>query len=180
MVHRKASGTRAVQIWNVASPEASCVAEFRPRSFDAPHLSWSSDEELACRVATAGDALHLYHGSISTSALASGVEPVPIAGVSFPNVKQTWLSPAAGPYCEGDRDLEQLSGASLCADLLAFAGRTKSKPGSVSIWRYRKGDASAVSVASKSLQSDECRVEWSPDGQACLVQLSTSSSADSY
>lgn len=119
-----------------------------------PPLQWTGDERFACRMSSQG--LLLLHGDT--------LLPVEAAGFKVPAAARFWVSPAAP--AAGKR-----------SSVVTFSPRTKSKPGAVSLWALPPTPAP---IASRSLQSDACRIEYNCDGTAVLCELSTASSASSY
>jgi uncharacterized protein with WD repeat len=119
-----------------------------------PPLQWTGDEKFACRMT--GEGLSVLDGETLAVSTASSVK--------IPAAQRFWVSRAAVPA--GKRSA-----------VVTFMPRTKSKPGAVSVWSLPPTPAP---IASKSLQSDSCRVEFNCDGTAVLAELSTASSATSY
>ena len=98
--------------------------------------------------------------------LLHGGSLVPVeASARLPPAARFWVSPckALGP---GRRH-----------SVVTFIPQTKSKPGAVALWAL---PPSPAPIASKSLQSDDARVQFNCDGTAVLVELSTATSAASY
>ena len=118
-----------------------------------PALQWTGDESLVCRMTSTG--LALMHGATLQTA---------DTGARVPAAARYWVSPG-------------VPGAGRRASVVTFVPRTKSKPAAVCLWSLPPAPAP---IASRSLQSDACRVEFNCNGTAVLVELSTATSATSY
>jgi uncharacterized protein with WD repeat len=142
-------------VWDVASGKQviELFSKASAGSEEWPPLQWTGDEKFAARMT--GEGLVLLHGD--------SLGPVEGAG-RIPAAQRFWISPAKP--AAGKR-----------AVVVTFIPRTKSKPAAVSMWTLPPTPAP---VASKSLQSDACRVVFNCDGTAALAELSTASSASSY
>lgn len=141
-------------IFHVATGEKR--AAFHQRTWATDVFAWSSDCKVAAKVFA--DSIQIFDGAFPV--VPGGGAPVPLHKIPMEGVKSMWLSPGAAPYT-----------------LVGFTPRTKSKPGAVCLWAYPKTGAP---LAAKSLQADDARAVFAPDGSAVLVEMSTSSSADSY
>ena len=150
-----------------------------------PPLKWSADETICAKVAT--DEIHLFDGKFvpSTSAVdglsGGGIGgPSPIHKIVCNGVQKVFVSiPTAAAFRNGSSLAlpGKGKGEDKTCTIVAFSPRTKSRPGNVSLWAYPK---LAEPACSKSLQSDGCIVSFSPDAALALVEMSTSSSAESY
>jgi translation initiation factor 2A len=138
-------------------------AGFHQRTWGPDLFGWTSDGKVACKVFP--DSVQLFDGTFPAPAEGGAAgAPVPIGKIAVDGIKSAWLSPGAAPY-----------------SVVTFAARTKSKPGSVCVWAYPPPKAGGqLPVAAKSLQADEARAVYAPDGAAVLVEMSTHTSADNY
>ena len=131
-------------------------AGFHQRQWSADVFAWSGDGKVAAKLFP--DSVQLFDGAFPPN--AAGLTPVPIGKIPAEGIKSMWLSPGAAPYT-----------------IVTFTARTKSKPGSVALWAFPKTGAP---IAAKSLQADEARATFAPDGSAVLVEMSTLTSESSY
>ena len=133
-------------------------AAFHQRLWAPDVFAWSADGKVAAKLFS--DSVQVFDGAFP--AVPGAGAPTPLAKIDVAGVKSMWLSPGAPPYT-----------------LVTFAPRTKSKPGSVCLWALPRPSGGAP-LAAKSLQADDARACFSPDGSLVLVEMSTDSSADSY
>jgi len=149
-----------------------------------PPLQWSADESICAKVGN--DEIQLFDGKFVFSQTSvdgltgGGAGPTPQHKISCTGVQKVFVSvPTAAAFRNGSNLAipGKGKGEDKTCTLVAFSPRTKSRPGSVSLWAYPK---LAEPACSKSLQADGCLVSFSPDSALALVEMSTSSSAESY
>lgn len=149
-----------------------------------PPLQWSADETICARVAN--DEIQLFDGKFASSQSVidglsgGGAGPTPLHKIPCTGVQRVFVStPTAAAFRNGSSSAipGKGKGEDKTCTLVAFCPRTKSRPGCVSLWAYPK---LAEPACSKSLQADGCQVSFSPDSALALVEMSTSSSAESY
>jgi len=149
-----------------------------------PPLQWSADERICARVAN--DEIQLFDGKFASSQSVidglsgGGAGPTPLHKIPCNGVQKVFVSTTtAAAFRNGSSSAipGKGKGEDKTCTLVAFCPRTKSRPGCVSLWAYPK---LAEPACSKSLQADGCQVSFSPDSALALVEMSTSSSAESY
>jgi uncharacterized protein with WD repeat len=115
-------------------------------------LQWTADERFAFRLSADATLVSLL-GSL-------GPLEAPLPRIPVERITSFWVGPGGPPY-----------------PVCTFVSKTKSKPGSVSVWAFPR---TAEPASSKIMEADKAHCKFSPDGALALVEMSTDSSAASY